>query len=166
MFLIHHVTEKVSIFIMTSTKFPNLGQKSFQLKKKFTFSWSRNRITTVSTGLNSSNCLDTLRPASTLKVLRYSWLLPIISKNCQILSSKIGKNRQILLRILSNVVKSCETLSNENNGDSLSIIPCDFNDGRVSHVDQEVGEGYLPTDESRNTTINTNTTNANTTMQS
>ena len=77
--------------------------------------------------------------------------------------SNIGKNRQILLNLQSNVVKSFGTLSN---GDLLSIIPCDFNDGRVSHVDQEVGEGYLPTDKSRNTTINTNTTNANTTMQS
>ena len=95
----------------------------------------------------------------------YWHILPKIGKNCQILSN-FGKNRQILLNLLSNVVKSCETLSNEKNGDLLSIIPCDFNDGRVSHVDQEVGEGYLPTDESRNTTINTNTTNANTTMQS
>ena len=117
--------------------------------KKITFSWSRNGITTVSTGLNSSNCLDTLRPASTLKVLRYSWPLPIIGKKkCQNLPM-IGKNCQILSNILSSVVKSCETLSNEKNGDLLSIIPCDFNDGRVSHVDQEVGEGYLTTDESR-----------------
>ena len=91
MFPIHHATNKVCMFIMTSTKFPNLGQKSFQLKK-VTFSWSRNRITTVSTGLNSSNCLDTLRPASTLKVLRYSWILPIIGKK------------------LSNTVKCCQKL--------------------------------------------------------
>ena len=49
--------------------------------------------------------------------------------------------------MLSKVVRHCK--KNEKNGDLLSIIPCDFNDGRVSHVDQEVGEGYLPTDESR-----------------
>ena len=60
--------------------------------------------------------------------------------------SNIGKNRQILLNLQSNVVKSFGTLSN---GDLLSIIPCDFNDGRVSHVDQEVGEGYLTADKSR-----------------
>ena len=94
----------------------------------------------------------------------------MIGKNCQILSNS-GRNCQILLNILSSVVKSCETLSNEKNGDLLSIIPCDFNDGRVSHVDQEVGEGYLPTDESRGWKVQiqiqkTNTTNTNTTMQS
>ena len=74
--------------------------------KKITFSWSRNGITTVSTGLNSSNCLDTLRPASTLKVLRYSWPLPIIGKKnvktCQWLA-KIVKYCQIL----AGIVKYC-----------------------------------------------------------
>ena len=103
MFPIHHATNKVCMFIMTSTKFPNLGQKSFQLKK-VTFSWSRNRITTVSTGLNSSNCLDTLRPASTLKVLRYSWPLPIIGKKM----SKLANDWQKL----SNTVKCWQELSN------------------------------------------------------
>ena len=102
MFPIHHVTDKVSIFIMTSTKFPNLGLKSFQLKKSLFHDQAM--------ALPQSALDWTLQIVWILFDPQALWKFWGIVDCCPLLEkmSKLAKDWQKL----SNTVKHCQKSSN------------------------------------------------------
>ena len=105
MFPIHHATNKVSMFIMTSTKSPNLGQKSFQLKKSL---FHDQEIALPQSALDW-----TLQIVWTLFDPQALWKFWGIVEYCQLCQKcqNLPKDRQKIVKycqMLSKVVRHCK----------------------------------------------------------